>query len=129
MNMEEDDMEEIKEKIEEIGGRVEEVVEEIRGGTEESSERLEQIQRSLRERRCKAVCATCQGTGKEKYGVFSHEIRTCPACNGRGYVDAFRDEEGNLIKCATCKGTGKEKYGVFADNIRRCSACNGRGYV
>ncbi len=68
------------------------------------------------------VCHKCKGTGAEDGTSF----KTCPTCNGSGYVKeehrSFFGMFSNTHACNTCNGTGR-----IID--KRCGQCSGRGYV
>ncbi len=67
------------------------------------------------------VCQSCKGTGAEGGTSF----KTCPTCNGTGYVKeehrSFFGMFSNTHVCNTCSGSGR-----IID--KRCSVCGGRGY-
>src|SRR6202021_435953 len=68
------------------------------------------------------TCEHCKGTTAEP----GHELKTCPACDGKGQVvNVTRTIFGNIQQatiCSTCRGKGKipEKL---------CSVCHGKGTV
>lgn len=67
-------------------------------------------------------CSVCHGTGAKT----AHDVKTCPTCNGRGYVrmqrrSLFGTMESEEV-CPNCEGSGK----VISD---KCPNCNGKGYV
>lgn len=66
------------------------------------------------------VCESCNGNGSENGTSF----RTCPNCNGTGYVKeehrSFFGVFNNTHTCGTCRGTGR-----IID--KRCSQCGGKG--
>ncbi len=67
-------------------------------------------------------CPTCGGTGAKT----PSDIRTCPQCQGRGYVSVRRQSLFGTITsqetCPTCGGRGK----TIAD---KCKDCGGKGYI
>ena len=66
-------------------------------------------------------CASCHGTGART----PNDIKTCPTCNGRGYVRVTRRSLFGTIEqqemCGRCNGAGK----IITD---RCPNCGGKGY-
>ena len=66
-------------------------------------------------------CKTCGGTGAKN----SSSIKTCPRCNGKGYVTGtqrtlFGTMETQQV-CPYCGGSGK----IITD---KCPDCGGKGY-
>ena len=67
-------------------------------------------------------CSKCQGTGAKT----PNDIKTCPHCNGHGYVRVQKRSLFGTIEsqepCPQCGGTGK----IITD---KCPDCGGKGYV
>ena len=67
-------------------------------------------------------CKTCGGTGAKS----SSAIKTCPHCNGKGYINVqqrtlFGVMESQQV-CPDCGGSGK----IITD---KCPDCGGKGYA
>ena len=66
-------------------------------------------------------CSSCHGSGAKT----PNDIKSCPSCNGRGYVRVTRRSLFGTIEqqeaCGRCNGTGK----IITD---RCPNCGGKGY-
>ena len=66
-------------------------------------------------------CKACNGTGAKT----PNDIKSCPSCNGRGYVRVTRRSLFGAIEqqevCGRCNGAGK----IITD---RCPTCGGKGY-
>ena len=65
-------------------------------------------------------CSSCNGTGAES----GSSMKTCPKCNGRGYVEVTqRTILGNMVshtECSECHGKGQVPE-------KKCRACGGTG--
>ena len=68
------------------------------------------------------TCTQCNGTGARS----SSDIKTCPHCHGRGYVNVQRRSIFGVVDaqeiCPHCNGSGK-----IITNY--CPNCNGKGYT
>ena len=66
-------------------------------------------------------CKACNGTGAKT----PNDIKSCPSCNGRGYVRVTRRSLFGAIEqqevCGRCNGAGK----IITD---RCPTCGGKGF-
>ena len=66
-------------------------------------------------------CSACRGTGART----PNDIKSCPTCNGRGYVRVSRRSLFGTIEqqevCGRCNGAGK----IITD---KCPNCSGKGY-
>ena len=71
----------------------------------------------------KKECDECHGTGAGNHGK---DIKTCPTCNGQGYVVQQRRTMLGIMQtqgvCPKCHGTGK----IIGS---KCPKCNGYGYL
>lgn len=65
-------------------------------------------------------CSSCNGTGAES----GSSMKTCPKCNGRGYVEVTqRTILGNMVshtECSECHGKGQVPE-------KKCRTCGGTG--
>ena len=66
-------------------------------------------------------CKTCGGTGAKS----ASSIKTCPRCNGKGYINAQQRTLFGVMEtqqvCPDCGGSGK----IITD---KCPDCGGKGY-
>lgn len=62
-------------------------------------------------------CSVCKGTGR---------IRTCPECEGDGYISLDSGWNTYEVECQTCYGTGKLSG---KDEGEECDNCDGTGSV
>lgn len=71
----------------------------------------------------KKTCDECHGNGAGDHG---QDIKTCPTCNGRGYVmtqtRTFLGVMQSQNVCPKCHGTGK----IIGS---KCPKCHGNGYL
>lgn len=67
------------------------------------------------------TCSACHGSGART----PHDVKTCPTCNGRGYVRMQRRSLFGTMEseeaCPNCGGSGK----IITD---KCPSCSGKGY-
>lgn len=67
------------------------------------------------------TCSSCHGTG----GKNPDSVKTCPHCNGRGYVRVQKRSIFGMVEsqetCPHCLGKGK----IVTD---KCPDCGGKGY-
>ena len=68
------------------------------------------------------TCTSCKGSGAKT----PNDIKTCPHCNGRGYIRTQRRSLFGVVEsedvCPNCGGSGK----VIAN---KCPDCGGKGYI
>lgn len=85
---------------------------------EEAAKGIEKTIQYKRDGKCK----TCDGTGAEP----GSSMKTCPKCNGRGYVETTqRTILGNMrtqTECDMCHGKGEVPE-------KKCKTCGGTGIV
>jgi hypothetical protein len=60
-------------------------------------------------------CATCQGTGKERYLQLVNYEESCPTCKQKGKVRCGTCNGQRSLKCKSCDGRG----------CLKCEKCNG----
>ena len=81
--------------------------------------RTKQRKSTERSETVEVLCAFCDGTGQDPFGVMS-KLATCQVCGGTGRVKLHPP----TAPCAFCRGTG-----VHLDSRLTCTTCDGVGTV